>query len=173
MNATSETNRGTSRSAEQQTFIVLGVLLQFLSTPEQINDQICVMHGTVPSGVVIPLHSHADPEIFYVLDGSLEVFQAEGLSEGWQTINAGNVVSIPGNCRHALRNTSPTPTTTITVSKQQLYSFFRELARPFDPHRPPAPPTPNEVQQLFSAAQMYGYWLACPDENAAIGILLP
>jgi hypothetical protein len=84
MNATSETNTGTSRRAEQQTFVVLGVLLQFLSTPEQSNDQISVMHGTVPSGVVIPLHSHADPEIFYVLDGSLEVFQAEGPSEGWQ-----------------------------------------------------------------------------------------
>src|SRR5258708_5713178 len=96
MNATSETKTGTSGSAEQQTFIVLGVLLQFLSTPEQINDQISVMHGTVPSGVVIPLHSHADPEIFYVLDGSLEVFEAEGPSEGWQTINAGEVVSIPG-----------------------------------------------------------------------------
>ena len=166
MNATSETNTDTSRRAEQETFVVLGVLLQFLSTPEQSNDQISVMHGTVPSGVVIPLHSHADPEIFYVLDGSLEVFQAEG----WQTITAGNVVSIPRNGRHALRNTSPNPT---TVSKQQLYSFFRELARPFDPNRPPAPPTPNEMQQLFSAAQRYEYWLASPDENAAIGISLP
>ena len=76
---------------EIKTFIVLGVLLQFLSTPEQINDQISVMRGTVPSGVVIPLHSHADPEIFYVLNGSLEVFQAEG----WQTVTAGEVVSIP------------------------------------------------------------------------------
>ena len=173
MNATSETNMGTGRRAEQQTFVVLGVLLQFLSTPEQINDQICVMHGTVPSGVVIPLHSHADPEIFYVLDGALEVFQAEGPSEGWQTINSGNFVSIPGSVRHALRNTSPTPTTSITVSKQQLYNFFRELARPFDPHRPPAPPTQNEMQELFSAAQRYEYWLASPDENAAIGISLP
>ena len=44
---------------------------------------------------MIPLHSHADPEIFYVLDASLEVFQAKGPSEGWQTINAGNVVSSP------------------------------------------------------------------------------
>ena len=122
----------------------------------------------MPSGVVIPLHSHADPEIFYVLDGSLEVFQAEG----WQTINAGKVVSIPGNSRHALRNTSPSPTTSITVSKQQLYSFFRELARPFDPHMPLAPPTPNEMQQLFSAAEKYEYWIASPDENAAIGISL-
>ena len=130
MNATSETKTGTNGSTEQQTFIVLGVLLQFLSTPEQINDQIGVMRGTVPSGVVIPLHSHPDPEIFYVLNGSLEVFQAEGPSAGWQTVNAAEVVSIPGNVRHAVRNTSPNPMTSIIVTKQELYSFFRELARP-------------------------------------------
>ncbi len=123
MNATSKTKTSTSKGAEQQTFIVLGVLLQFLSTPEQINDQISVMRGTVPSGVVFPLHSHADPEIFYVLNGSLEVFQAEGSSEGWQTVTAEQVVSIPGNVRHALRNTSPRPITLIIVSKQELYSF--------------------------------------------------
>jgi len=168
MNITSETKAGTSSRAEEQTFIILGVLLQFLSTPEQINDQIGVMRGTVPSGVVIPLHSHADPEIFYVLNGSLEVFQ----SEGWQTVTAGEVVSIPGNVRHALRNTSPSPITSITVSKQELYSFFRELARPFDPNSPPAPPTPEEMQQLFSVAEKYEYWLASRDENAAIGISL-
>ena len=172
MNATSETRTGTKRGAEQQTFIVLGVLLQFLSTPEQINDQISVMHGTVPSGAVIPLHSHADPEIFYVLNGSLEVFQSEDPSEGWNTVTAGEVVSIPGNVRHALRNTSSSPATLITVSKQELYRFFRELARPFDPSRPPAPPTPDEIQQLFSVAEKYEYWLASRDENAAIGIYL-
>ena len=43
MNTTSETKTGTNRGGEEQTFIVLGVLLQFLSTPEQINDQISVM----------------------------------------------------------------------------------------------------------------------------------
>src|SRR6202162_6152401 len=114
MNTTSETKTGTNRGGEDRTFIVLGVLLQFLSTPEQINDQISVMRGTVPSGVVIPLHSHADPEIFYALNGSLEVFQAEG----WQTVTAGEVVSIPGNVRPAPRNNSPSPTHLITVSKK-------------------------------------------------------
>jgi len=82
-----------------------------------------------------------------VLNGSLGVFQAEGPSAGWQTVNASEV-----------------------VSNQELYSFFRELARPFDPNRLPAPPTPEEMQQLFSAAGKYEYWLAPSDENAAIGI---
>jgi len=172
MNVTPETKTGTSSKSEQQTFIVLGVLLQFLSTPEQINDQIGVMRGTVPSGVVIPLHSHADPEIFYVLNGSLEVFQAEGPSASWQTVNAAEVVSISGNVRHAVRNTSPSPMTSIIVTKHELYSFFRELARPFDANRPPAPPTPEEMQQFFRVAEKYEFWLASPDENAAIGISL-
>ena len=59
MNTTSETKTGTSRGAEQQTFIVLGVLLQFLSTPEQINDQISVMRGTLPQESLF--HSIATP----------------------------------------------------------------------------------------------------------------
>jgi hypothetical protein len=48
MNATTETKTATSGRADEQTFIVLGVLLQFLSTPEQINDQISVMRGMLP-----------------------------------------------------------------------------------------------------------------------------
>ena len=130
------------------------------------------MRGSVPPGVVIPLHSHADPEIFYVLGGSLEVFQTEGPSEGWQTVNAGEVVSIPGNIGHPLRNTSPSPITSITVSKQGLYSFFREIAPPFDPNRRLIPPTPEAMKQLLQVTEKYEYWLGSPDENAAIGISL-
>jgi hypothetical protein len=58
------------------------------------------------------------------------------------------------------------------VSKRELYSFFRELARPFDPNRPPAPPTAEEMQELFELAAKHGYWMASPEENAAIGISL-
>jgi quercetin dioxygenase-like cupin family protein len=172
MSTTDEMKMQLKESADKQTFVVLGVLLQFLATPEQINDQISVMLGTVPPGVVIPLHSHADPEVFYVMEGSMEVYQASGALAGWQTAIVGDAVSIAGNVKHALRNTSLSPTTCITVSKTELYEFFRELAKPFDPTQPPAPPTPEEMQELFKAAVKYRYWMASPEENQEIGIVL-
>ncbi len=159
-------------SPDKQTFVVLGVLLQFLATPEQINDQISVMLGTVPPGAVIPLHSHADPEIFYVIEGSIEAYQATGTSSEWQTATAGDTVSVAGDVKHALRNISLSPTKCLTVSKTELYKFFRELAKPFDPMQPPGSPTSEEMQALFKAAAKYGYWLASPEENKEIGIML-
>jgi len=56
------------------------------------------------------------------------------------------------------------------VTKSELYSFFRELARPFAPNQPAAAATPETMQQLFEVAAKYGYWLASPAENAAIGL---
>jgi quercetin dioxygenase-like cupin family protein len=155
-----------------QTYNVVGVKIQFLSTPEQVRDQISVMRGIVPPGVVIPLHSHPDPEILYILEGSIEVFQAEGPDAGWSTVSAGQTVSIPGKTKHALRNVSALPVITVLITKTGIYQFFQELAQPFDPNQLPAPPTPGEMQKLFTAAKKYEYWMASPEENAAIGLFL-
>jgi hypothetical protein len=58
----------------------------------------------------------------------------------------------------------------VPVTKSELYKFFRELAKPFDAKQRPAPPTPEAMQELFRVAAKYGYWLASPEENAAIGL---
>ena len=54
----------------------------------------------------------------------------------------------------------------------KMYDFFGEVSKPFDPSRRPVPPTPEEMKKLFAAAARYGYWVASPEENAAIGISL-
>ena len=46
------------------TFNMFGVLLNFLVTPSETGHQISLFKGTLPPGVVIPLHSHAEPEVF-------------------------------------------------------------------------------------------------------------
>jgi hypothetical protein len=72
----------------------------------------------------------------------------------------GDAIIIPGSVKHALRNSSSAPVTLALVTKSELYSFFRELARPFSPNQPAAARTPETMQQLFAVAAKYGYWLA-------------
>ena len=151
-------------------FNALGVLLEFLATPDEVKDAVCLIRGTIPPGVIVPLHSHRDPELFYILDGALEVFQSNELFSGWTTAGAGDVATIPGNVKHALRNGSSLPVTSVTVTKTELYEFFRDVAMPFDPNQPTVPPTVEVMQKLFHVAAKHGYWLASPEENAAIGI---
>jgi quercetin dioxygenase-like cupin family protein len=160
-----------SKMQPEQKFDVFGVRLQFLVIPEQTGGQISLYRGTISPGVVVPLHSHPEPEIFYVLAGDLEVYATSGPQQGWSTSPAGAVIAIPGGVKHALRNTSSTPATTILITQDELYKFFREIAKPFD-GQPPAPPSPEEMQRLFTAAGKYNYWMGSPADNAAIGIAL-
>jgi quercetin dioxygenase-like cupin family protein len=150
----------------------VGTLLQFVSTPEQNRADLSVMRGGVPAGAVIPLHSHASPEIFYVVEGTMDVFQDDGRSSGWKTATVGDVVTVAGGVKHALRNSGATPVMTVLISDEQLYRFFQELAEPLDPAAGPPVPTPDVMQKLFEVAARYKYWIGSPQENAAIGIHL-
>jgi quercetin dioxygenase-like cupin family protein len=172
MMSTLQQERLTTEAVSEETFDVFGIQLQFLVTPQQTNEQVSVYRGTIPPGVFIPLHSHAESEIFYVLDGALEVFRGAGSATGWSSIAPGRVVAIPGDRKHALRNTSTRPTTVVLVTQNELYGFFRELAKSLSLGKPPAPPSPQEMQHLFAAAAKYHYWIGSPAENAEIGLYI-
>lgn len=159
-------------TSADQTFNMFGVLLNFLVTPNETGHEITLFKGTLPPGVVIPLHGHAEPEVLYVLEGSLEVYRESGEAPGWSTTQPGGVLAIPGNLNHALRNTSSTPTTVLLVTQGELYNFFRSIAKPFEAEQMPGRPSPEDMQQLFAAAAKYHYWMASPEENATIGISL-
>jgi quercetin dioxygenase-like cupin family protein len=149
-----------------------GTLLEILALPEEVGDPICLIRGTMPPGDVVPLHSHSDFELFYVLEGSLEIFQSKEGASGWMTVGVGAVVAIPGNVKHALRNTSSLPAAIVLVTTSKMCQFFGEISKPFGPNQRPAPPTPEAMETFLGAVARYGYWLASPEENAAIGISL-
>lgn len=173
MNATqSKTINDVVTVQNQPLYTVIGTQLQFVSTPEQAAAGICVIHGGVPAGAIIPLHSHTDPEIFYLLKGEIEVFQDDGTTAAWQTARAGDVLTVAGGIKHALRNASNELLTTVIVGGEQLYHFFSELAHPFDNRSAAVPPTPEQMERLFEVAGRYNYWIGSPAENAAIGIHL-
>jgi len=148
-----------------------GTLFEILAAPEEVGDGICLIRWTVPPGVEVPLHSHSDLEIFYILEGSLEIFQSKEGASGWTTVGVGAVLAVPGNVKHALRNNSSLPATLALVTTSRMYEFFREVSQPFDPGRPVSP-TQDEKRKFFATVARYGYWMASPEENAAIGIRL-
>jgi anti-sigma factor ChrR (cupin superfamily) len=115
----------------------------------------CVLRGTIPAGGVVPLHSHADPETFVVLDGELEGF----LGDAWSRFAAGAIHHVPGHARHAWRNVSRGPAETLIVTTATMARFFREVAA--DP------------DAFLEISERFGYWNATAEENAAIGLTVP
>ena len=158
------------RNHHEQRIIPNGTLFEFLVPPDKAKHEVCLIRSTIPPGAAVPLHSHAEVEIFYVLEGAVEAFQFSDGSPRWMTVRAGDTVTIPGNTKHALRNSSPLPSTMVVVTTSKLYEFFQEVTKPLYPDQPPTPPTPEEIQKLLGTAARYGYWMGSPEENAAIGL---
>jgi quercetin dioxygenase-like cupin family protein len=156
-----------------ETYSVMGPTLQFL-TPDGGDEAPCIMRGTMPEGLIVPLHSHPEPETFIALSG-----EVEGLAESqdgfkWMPVRPGNVFHVPGGAKHAWRNWSPGEATAIVVTAPSLGRFFREVGTPVVPDGPPPPPPTEEaVRRFLEIAERYGYWNATPEENAEVGLKLP
>jgi hypothetical protein len=58
---TKQSNANTTSG--DQAFNLFGVLLNFLVTPDETGHAISLFKGALPPGVLIPLHSHAEPEV--------------------------------------------------------------------------------------------------------------
>src|ERR1700730_5580375 len=63
-----------SHNVDKQVFNAAGVLLEFLASPEEVGDAICLIRGTMPPGVVVPLHKHRKKEHLFFLVGVIDFF---------------------------------------------------------------------------------------------------
>jgi quercetin dioxygenase-like cupin family protein len=157
-------------SSNEPWFNVFGPLHQYLVAPADVSGAFALMRAIIAPGIAIPLHSHADPEVFFILEGTLEFLQHDSDSSRWLTASSAEVICIPGGVKHALRNSSSAPVTVLLATTPNIYGFFRELEKPFHPDEPAGPPTPEDMQHLLTLAAKYNYWIASPQENAAIGL---
>ena len=145
--------------------IFVGPLLQYLTPVTNTDEECCLIRTIVPSGVTVPIHSHADREIFYILSGELDGLAADQ----WQTYRAGDVFDVIGGIKHAIRNTSGDRTTLLLVTTMKLSRFFLEVGRVLAAEPLPAP-TPADLHRFTEVARSYGYWLGSSEDNAAFGI---
>ena len=152
----------------------LGPTVEVL-TESHMPDAPGLMRGTVATGGFVPMHSHSEPETFYVLHGKLEALTFVSPEEPfWQTLEPGQVFHVPPHARHALRNVSEEAATALIISTSDMARFFEQTGRRLnsvDAAHPP--PTPEDVERMLEVARQHGHWLASPQENKAVGIHLP
>lgn len=147
-------------------FEALGPVLEFL-TGTQISP--CIIRGTIPPGVFVPLHSHADPETFVHISGEFEgLSETDGHFE-WIRIRPGDVFHVPPNARHAFRNRFSESAISIIVTTPKLGSLLRAISLPAGNT---GAITPERVRQALTTAESFGYWNATPEENARVGLNL-
>jgi len=53
----------------------MGPSIQFLTPLEEGDDTPCLMRGTIPPGVAVPLHSHADSETLLQVSSEVEALE--------------------------------------------------------------------------------------------------
>lgn len=116
---------------------------------------------------LVPLHSHVDPECFYVLSGELEVF-LEYDGPGWRPVMAGQSLLVRDGIRHAVRNPGEEPVDLVVVTNNRLADFFREAGRPAAHAASLVPPSKADFERVARAAERFGYGLATPAESTGI-----
>jgi len=149
---------------------VMGPRIQLLVLPEDGRPEPSVMRGTVPPGAVIPLHSHDDPETFIAVSGEIEALVQAPAGFQWTRIQAGDIFHVPGGAKHAFRNQGQEPYVSIVVSTPRMAEFFRQIGTPITAGLQPPVPPDERVEGLLEAAARLGYWIAGPEENAAVGL---
>lgn len=151
---------------------VLGPTVEFLVLPSECTGDYCVIRGSIPPGVSVPLHSHPDNESFFLLSGSVQALEQRKNGFKWINMNAGDSRHVASEVRHAWKNESDGPAVAIIVTTPRLGRFFQEAGRPVAPDALPQAPSPADVQRFAEVAARYHHWLASPEENAAVGINL-
>lgn len=152
---------------DYETLDVLGLRIDFLSSLEIDEGEFTLIAETADPGVIIPLHSHPDRQLFSITEGVLEVFVADQ----WLALGAGDSMDIRDGIPHALRNTSGIPVRLLIVTTVRLGRFLRETGRPTA--ATVVPPSRSDVDRLLSTSTRYGYWFGSPEDNAAISLSLP
>jgi quercetin dioxygenase-like cupin family protein len=142
---------------------VLGPCIQFLTALSDNDNDYCVIRATVAAGVAVPLHSHAERETFYVLEGEIQGFW----EDHWITLSPGDVLDVPGRLKHGWRNVTGASVSVLIVAPMRLGRFLRDIGRPAETA---GAPTLADFQRLQELAFAYDYWLGTPADNTAVGI---
>jgi mannose-6-phosphate isomerase-like protein (cupin superfamily) len=87
-----------------------------------------------------PLHSHAEDEAWYVLEGTLRVRAGEQVHE----ISSGGAIVVPAETAHTFWNPRPDPARYLLVMGARTYALIQAIHASEDR-------SPEHMRQLYSA----------------------
>jgi quercetin dioxygenase-like cupin family protein len=125
-----ESHESCEESSTGKVLELFGPTVEFLTSPQNAQNDFCVLRRTIPPGVFVPLHSHPDTEDFLVISGELEGLRQDSEGHTWIGAKAGDYIHVPSNARHAWRNLSVAPIVVLIITTKKIGQFFQEVGRP-------------------------------------------
>lgn len=104
----------------------------------------------IPPGSGTPPHSHASPELFYVIDGEVTIRHfAAGQPPTTVSASAGTSVSIASHAPHNYTNESGKPARMLVLIEPSMTAFFREIGTA-------EPQSTPDFERIGAAMRRYG-----------------
>jgi quercetin dioxygenase-like cupin family protein len=140
---------------------VLGVRLRTLVNAHETGGAYASFEATIPPGVTVPLHTHAESEMFYVLAGELE-FAGMGADGriAVAPVRPGEARFIASRAPHSFRNATAADCRVLILGAGPLDAFFHACHAPAAPTA--GPPSPEEVARVVAVMQRHGQELLGP-----------
>ncbi|SFD51782.1 Cupin domain-containing protein [Bosea sp. CRIB-10] len=108
-----------------------------------------VIRSIAPPGIVVPLHSHAERETMVIIDGMFSAW----LDGAWADYGPGEIIDVPPNVPHALRNNAEEEVALVLVSTRRMAQFFTEVSVP----PADAAMTPARLAHFSDVVAAYGF----------------
>jgi|SRR5689334_12971427 quercetin dioxygenase-like cupin family protein len=133
---------------------VLGILVMPLVGNGETGNHFGVFYAVVPPSTGIPVHSHPDVELFFVLEGALQLFREPDGEP--VAISAGHAGFIPADALHGFVNAGPGVARVLITCTRGLENFLSEAGRPVDTTATQGPPRPEEIERVLAIARKHG-----------------
>ena len=134
----------------------MGIHVRVLVTSDDTNGAYSAFEDIVPPGGGPPLHVHSlEDETMFVLEGELEAV----LGDQTATVKAGTFIHMARGTPHRFKNLTDRPARMLlSYTPGGFEKWFFEIGTPAtaDSSKPPAHPTPAELQRAVTAAERFG-----------------
>lgn len=146
----------------------MGGLLTFLSTSAETENRFSLLEVRTVPGAEPPPHLHYDQdEVFYILEGEIEVYCMGQV----RTVRAGEMVFLPRMQAHAFYFLSPTLHFLAWVQPGGLDGYFEAMSSPASSMEIPANATTyadSDPEAAISLAAKYGVKMLTSEETAEL-----